>query len=95
VALLRLEDARFGEAIGTYPPLVNIGAGEDLTIKELAELVCELVGFKGRLAFDGSKPDGTPRKLLDTGRMDRLGWRARIGLREGIAMAYENYCRIQ
>jgi GDP-L-fucose synthase len=95
VALLRLEEAKFVEAIGAYPPLVNIGAGEDLSIKELAELVCELVGFKGRLAFDGSKPDGTPRKLLDTDRMDRLGWRARIGLREGIAMAYEDYCRIQ
>ncbi|MGE0359077.1 MAG: GDP-L-fucose synthase family protein [Burkholderiales bacterium] len=95
VALLRLEDEKFGEAIGTYPPLVNIGAGEDLTIRELAELVCEVVGFEGRLAFDASKPDGMPRKLLDTSRMGRLGWRARIGLREGIAMAYEDFCRVQ
>lgn len=95
VELLRLEDEKFGEAIGTYPPLVNIGAGEDLTIRELAELVCEVVGFEGRLAFDASKPDGMPRKLLDTSRMGRLGWRARIGLREGIAMAYEDFCRVQ
>jgi len=95
VALLRLEDRKFGEAIGTYPPLVNIGAGQDLTIKELAELVCEVVGFKGRLAFDASKPDGTPRKLLDTARMKRLGWGPRIGLREGMRFAYEDYCRVQ
>jgi GDP-L-fucose synthase len=93
VALLRLEDAKFCEAIGTYPPLVNIGAGKDLTIKELAELVCEVVGFKGRLEFDASKPDGTPRKLLDTGRMEKLGWRAQIGLRQGVAMAYEAFRR--
>ena len=95
VALLRLEDGKFGEAIGTYPPLLNVGAGTDLTIRELAELVCEVVGFKGRLAFDASKPDGTPRKLLDTSRMGRLGWRARTGLREGVRLAYEGYCRLE
>ena len=95
VALLRLDNERFRSAIGTYPPLVNIGAGKDLSIRELAELVCEVVGFRGRLEFDATKPDGTPRKLLDTERMDRLGWRARIGLREGVGMAYEDYCRVQ
>jgi GDP-L-fucose synthase len=82
------------EAIGTYPPLVNIGAGKDLTIRELAELVCEVVGFKGRLEFDGSKPDGTPRKLLDTTRMEKLGWRSRIGFRGGVRMAYEPVCYV-
>jgi GDP-L-fucose synthase len=91
VALLRLDDERFGSAIGNYPPLVNIGAGKDLTIGELAALVCEVVGFKGRLEFDATKPDGTPRKLLDSSRLARLGWRARIGLREGIAMAYGEF----
>jgi len=91
VALLRLEEERFRSAIGTYPPLVNIGAGKDLTIRELARLVCEVVGFRGRLEFDALKPDGTPRKLLDTDRMERLGWRSRIGLREGVGMAYENF----
>jgi len=91
VALLRLDDERFRSAIGTYPPLVNIGAGKDLSIRELAELVCEVVGFRGRLEFDATKPDGTPRKLLDTSRLERLGWRARIGLREGVGMAYGQY----
>jgi len=91
VALLDLDDARFRSAIETYPPLVNIGAGKDLTIRELAELVCEVVGFRGRLEFDTSKPDGTPRKLLDTTRLRNLGWQSRIGLREGIGKAYEDF----
>jgi GDP-L-fucose synthase len=91
VALLRLDDARFGAAIGTYPPLVNIGSGEDQTIRELAELVARVVGFKGALRFDSSKPDGTPRKLLDVSRMKAFGWAPRIGMQDGIALAYREY----
>jgi len=91
VALLRLEDPRFGEAVGTYPPLVNIGSGVDLTIQELAELVARTVGFRGELRFDTSKPDGTPRKLLDISRLQRMGWRARIGTEEGVALAYREF----
>ena len=91
VALLDLDEPRFRSAIDRYPPLVNIGAGKDLTIQELAEIVCEVVGFKGRLAFDASKPDGTPRKLLDTRRLESLGWRSAIPLREGISLAYADY----
>jgi GDP-L-fucose synthase len=70
-------------------PLVNIGTGEDVTIRELAQTVMEIVGFEGRIVFDASKPDGTPRKLLDVSRMTSLGWTARTRLREGIRMAYE------
>lgn len=73
------------------PEIVNIGCGEDVTIKELAETVCDVVGFSGALEFDPSKPDGTPRKLLDMTRMFGLGWRPRIPLREGIAGAYAWY----
>ena len=69
--------------------IVNIGCGEDLTIRELAETVCRVVGFGGRLVFDPSKPDGTPRKLLDIGRIRALGWAPRIRLEEGIKDAYE------
>ena len=69
--------------------IVNIGCGEDLTIRELAETVCRVVGFGGRLVFDPSKPDGTPRKLLDIGRIRTLGWAPRIPLEEGIKDAYE------
>lgn len=73
------------------PPLVNIGCGEDLSIRELAELIREVVGYRGELVFDSSKPDGTLRKLLDVGRMRDLGWSARIGLRDGVAQVYEAY----
>jgi GDP-L-fucose synthase len=68
--------------------LVNVGTGQDVTISELAETVMDVVGFNGRIVYDRSKPDGTPRKLLDVSRMAALGWRARTGLREGIARAY-------
>ena len=69
-------------------PLVNIGTGEDVTIRELAETVMQVVGFEGRIVFDASKPDGTPRKLLDVSRLAALGWRARTSLRDGIGLAY-------
>ena len=69
-------------------PLVNIGTGEDVTIRELAETVMQVVGFDGRIVFDSSKPDGTPRKLLDVSRLAALGWRARTGLSDGIRAAY-------
>jgi len=74
-------------------PLVNVGTGEDVTIRELAETVCEVVGFEGQLAFDTSKPDGTPRKLLDVSRLTGLGWTAKTPLRDGIKGAYEDYLR--
>ncbi|MEN2427746.1 GDP-L-fucose synthase family protein [Chromobacterium vaccinii] len=69
--------------------LVNIGTGEDVTIRELAEMVMATVGFEGRIVFDLSKPDGTPRKLLDVGRLEALGWCARTPLSEGLRLAYE------
>ncbi|MFZ4652381.1 MAG: GDP-L-fucose synthase [Rubrivivax sp.] len=72
-------------------PLVNVGTGEDVTIRELAETVMEVVGFAGRIVFDATKPDGTPRKLLDVSRLAGLGWRARTGLRDGIRQAYAEF----
>lgn len=71
-------------------PLVNIGTGTDVTIRELAETVMDVVGFRGRITFDATKPDGTPRKLLDVSRLAGLGWTARTGLRDGIRLAYES-----
>ena len=68
---------------------VNIGTGEDISIRELAALVAEVVGFDGRVEWDTSKPDGTPRKLLDVSRLKGLGWAPRIGLRDGVAATYE------
>ena len=74
------------------PDLINIGCGEDVTIRELAETVCDVLGFDGTLEFDTSKPDGTPRKLLDISKIKSLGWTPRIPLREGIADAYRWFC---
>ncbi|MBA3686901.1 MAG: GDP-L-fucose synthase [Planctomycetes bacterium] len=68
--------------------IVNVGVGEDVTIRELGEMVRDVVGFTGRIEWDPSKPDGTPRKLLDVSRINGLGWRAKIPLREGIACTY-------
>jgi len=71
------------------PEIINIGCGEDVTIKELAETVCEVLGYQGGLAFDTTKPDGTPRKLLDMSKLYGMGWKPKIPLREGIRGAYE------
>jgi GDP-L-fucose synthase len=71
------------------PEIINVGFGEDVTIRELVETICEVVGFRGALKFDPSKPDGTPRKLMDSTRLHALGWKPRVGLREGIAQTYE------
>ena len=71
------------------PEIINVGCGEDISIRELAELICDVVGFQGELAWDTTKPDGTPRKLLDVSRLHDLGWHHAIGLRKGIARTYE------
>ncbi len=71
------------------PPLMNIGCGQDLTIRELAQLVADITGYHGTVDWDHSKPDGTPRKLLDISRIQRLGWKARIPLPDGIREVYE------
>ena len=71
-------------------PLVNIGTGEDVSIRELAQTVMDVVGFRGGIVYDTTKPDGTPRKLLDVGRLRALGWQARTTLREGITLAYRS-----
>jgi len=71
--------------------LINVGTGEDLTIRELAETIKQVVGFEGDLIFDSSKPDGTPRKLLDVTKLHNLGWRHRYNLRDGLQQAYQWY----
>ena len=77
---------------GISDGLYNVGSGLDLTIGELAEVITGIVGFKGRITFDSTKPDGTPRKLLDVSRMNGLGWRAQTSLRDGIEKTYAAYC---
>jgi len=99
VYLMNLPDEKFKTLLGSdeaatgifMPPLVNIGVGHDLTIRELAETVKEVVGYQGAIEFDTSKPDGTPRKLMDLGRLDTLGWRAPTAFRAGLRAAYRDF----
>jgi GDP-L-fucose synthase len=81
------------ESIGRVlkPPLINIGVGEDITIGELAALVKKVIGYKGEIVFDPSKPDGTPRKLLDVSRLHALGWHASTSLWVGLTKTYEDF----
>ena len=71
--------------------IINVGSGIEVSIKELAETIREVVGFQGELNFDVSKPDGTPRKLLDVSRLHEMGWKHQVGLKEGLALAYEEF----
>jgi len=77
--------------MGNPPDLINVGTGTDVTIKELTEVVASVVGFKGRITWDTTKPDGTPRKLMDVSRLTALGWKAKISLREGVEKTYASY----
>lgn len=88
--LMNLDDERFGSLlVEDAPPLINIGTGEDVTIRELAEMVARVLGFDGELIFDASKPDGTPRKLMDVTKLHALGWWHKTKLEDGIARTWE------
>jgi GDP-L-fucose synthase len=93
VFLMNLPENQFNDLVNNkdLPPVVNVGCGEDVTVRELAELIAEIVGFKGKLVFDSSKPDGTPKKLLDVGRLTSLGWKPTIKLREGLLSTYKDF----
>jgi len=88
--LMNLDEEKFGTLlVEDAPPLINIGTGEDVTIRELAETVAKVLGFTGELVFDATKPDGTPRKLMDVTRLHGLGWRHTTGLEDGIRRTWE------
>ena len=72
---------------------INIGTGQDITIGEFAALIADVVGYKGKIALDTSRPDGAPQKLLDVSKLAKLGWRAQTGLREGLALAYADFLK--
>lgn len=96
VYLMDLPDEKFVPLLGQgrndgLPPLMNIGLGHDLTIRELAETVATAVGYQGALEFDATKPDGTPRKLMDVGRLNAMGWKATTDMRSGLAVAYQDF----
>lgn len=99
VYLMELPDDRYTQLLGSdeaatgrfEPPLVNVGVGEDVTIKELAEIIGGIVGYSGKIQFDVSKPDGTPRKLMDVSRIQSIGWRAITNLKKGLRHAYDDF----
>jgi len=94
VFLMNLHDAAYSQLVRPdVCPLINMGYGEELSIAELAKITSEVVGYEGQIRFDTAKPDGTPRKLLDSGRLLALGWRPKVGLKEGIARAYADFQR--
>ncbi len=101
VFLMKLPDERYTALLGSdesvsgrfEPPLVNIGVGSDITIAELAATVATVVGYRGDIVYDSSKPDGTPRKLMDVGLINAAGWQARTPLTDGLRVAYEEFSR--
>jgi GDP-L-fucose synthase len=100
IFLMQLDDARYDRLLGSdevasgvfEPPLVNVGTGSDVSIDEIARLVRAAVGFEGDIVYDTTRPDGTPRKLLQVERLAAAGWRARTGLREGLQRTYDDFC---
>ncbi len=100
VFLMQLPDERYTALLGSdetqsgrfEPPLVNIGVGDDVTIAELATLVASVVGYEGRIGYDSSRPDGTPRKLMDVSLINAAGWKATTGLEQGLRTAYAEFC---
>jgi GDP-L-fucose synthase len=88
IHVMHLEQSHFA---GDNPSFLNVGTGEDITIRETAECIAELIGFTGETVYNAGQPDGTPRKLLDTTRINRLGWKPRLSFREGLADAYRSY----
>ena len=101
VFLMNLEDDKFDSLLGSdesktgvfLPPVVNIGCGLDLPIHELAEMIRDVIGFSGDILFDTTKPDGTPRKLLDITRLTRTGWQRKVDLEEGLKLSYKDFKR--
>ena len=103
VFLMNLPDDKYESLLGSdesktgkfEPPLINIGVGHDVSISELAQTVSTTVGFTGAIAFDTSKPDGTPRKLMDVGLLTNVGWKAQTKLTDGLATAYSEFCSVE
>jgi len=101
VFLMQLDEAKYLSLLGSdesqtgqfEPPLINIGYGSDVTIQQLAETIQEVIGYQGKILFDASKPDGTMKKLMDSGKLHNMGWKAKVHLKEGLALAYADFVK--
>lgn len=92
VYLMNLPQEQYQEQLSDqFPPLLNIGTGKDITIRELAQTICDVVGFTGKLVFDASKPDGTMRKLQDVSKLQAMGWKDKMEFRQGLSIAYQDF----
>jgi len=94
IFLMNLPEEQFTTLVNTgeFPPLVNVGSGVEMPIREIADLIAQVVGFEHKLAYDSARPDGTQRKLMDTSRLNALGWRSRTRLVEGLRKTYADFC---
>ena len=95
VHVMNLDKASYDEHTQPMLSHINVGCGDDITIRELAETIAKVIGYSGRLTFDSSKPDGTPRKLMDSSRVNSLGWKPLVDLEEGLARAYRDFIETQ
>lgn len=93
VHVMNLDKATYNQHTQPMLSHINVGSGQDITIKELAETVAKVIGFRGEIAFDASKPDGAPRKLMDSSRLNAIGWQAKTVLEQGLRLAYQDFAR--
>ena len=93
VHVMNLDRAKYEQHTQPMLSHINVGFGSDITIKELAETVANVIGYRGKICYDATKPDGTPRKLMDSSRLNFLGWRAKVGLEVGLKSAYEDFLK--
>jgi GDP-L-fucose synthase len=91
VFVMELDKATYDEHTEPMQSHINVGYGSDVTIKELAEIIGQVIGYHGKINFDTSRPDGTPRKLMNSERIKRMGWQAKVHLVDGLRLAYEDY----
>ena len=94
VFVMELDKSQYDQSVPLRSSHINVGFGSDITIKDLAELVSGTVGYQGKIVFDTSKPDGTPRKLMNSDRIRQMGWQPKVGLEDGLAVAYQNFLEI-
>jgi GDP-L-fucose synthase len=93
VHVMNLDQATYNAVTIPMQSHCNVGSGEDITIKELAQTIAKVIGYEGSIEFDPTKPDGTPGKLMDSTRLNNLGWRARVSLEEGLRLAYGDFLK--
>lgn len=94
VFVMELDKTQYDQSVPLRSSHINVGYGSDITIKDLAELISKIIGYQGKITFDTSKPDGTPRKLMNSDRIKKMGWQPMVSLEDGLAVAYKNFVQL-